>query len=65
MKKRVIDVNKQINRNTYIDKVKKIKICPECECTMIVTVMLQDGYQEMEKYFCPNKPIILFNGDCQ
>ena len=42
--------------NAYEDKSKsKIQVCPECGCTMQVTVMLQDGHNEMEEYSCPNK----------
>ncbi|WP_302999254.1 hypothetical protein [Thomasclavelia spiroformis] len=41
--------------NAYLDKSNsKLQICPKCGCTMSVTVMVQDGHNEIEDYCCPN-----------
>ena len=44
------------SRNSYLDKANSgVQVCPKCGCTMSVTVMLQDGHNEIEEYCCPNK----------
>lgn len=48
-------MNDWAGRNAYVDKSKSgTQICPKCGCTMDVTILLQDGHNEMEEYFCPN-----------
>lgn len=41
--------------NAYEDKSKSgLQTCSKCGCIMTVTIMVQDGHNEMEKYCCPN-----------